>query len=59
MLGGGNYLELGPENAQISYSIDLPEELLKDIHPPISFNALGVVRVTFLETRQGITSLFL
>ncbi|ASY15359.1 polysaccharide pyruvyl transferase [Candidatus Planktophila sulfonica] len=42
VIGGGNYFELWPENTRTGCSIDLPEELLKDIHPPIFFNALGV-----------------
>lgn len=42
IIGGGNYFELWPENTRTGCSIDLPEELLKDIHPPIFFNALGV-----------------
>lgn len=42
IIGGGNYFELWPENSRTGCSIDLPEELLKDIHPPIFFNALGV-----------------
>lgn len=49
VIGGGNYLELWPENSRTGCSIDLPPELLSLISTPIYFNALG------LDDGQGVS----
>jgi polysaccharide pyruvyl transferase WcaK-like protein len=49
VIGGGNYLELWPENSRTGCSIDLPPELLSMISVPVYFNALG------LDDGQGVS----
>ncbi len=50
VIGGGNYLELWPENTSTGTSLDLSDETIDAIHCPIFFNALGV------DAGQGIGS---
>ena len=49
VFGGGNYLELWPENSASGTSIDLLPEQYRRIKTPIFFNALGV------DAAQGIS----
>ena len=50
VIGGGNYLELWPENSSTGTSLDLTDKFLAELDTPIFFNALGV------DDGQGIGS---